>query len=107
MECFGYLESSCRKEMSVVPYDHDCFHNQTIFKGGPPTMKTVAKKRGQGKDIFCAIDLHHQMMLAGIAVDKGEVSFHEFDTMEAGGMTKLVGLLQRVQRSHPRAAVFG
>jgi transposase len=68
-------------------------------------MKTVAENRGQGKDIFCAIDLHDKTMLAGIAVDKGEIKYRPFDTDDSGGMEGLLGLLRQVQGRHPSAAV--
>jgi transposase len=68
-------------------------------------METVAENLGQGKDIFCAIDLHDKSMLAGIAVDKGEIEYREFDTDEGGGMLALTGLLHELHDAHPSASV--
>jgi transposase len=68
-------------------------------------METVAENPGQGKDIFCAIDLHDRTMLAGIAVDKGEIAYRELDTDEGGGMLELVGLLHQLRDAHPSASV--
>jgi len=45
-------------KMSVASSDRDCYNQIILKKGGPPTMETVVENRGQGMDIFCAIDLH-------------------------------------------------
>jgi len=68
-------------------------------------METVAENRGQGKDIFCGIDLHDKSMLAGIAIDKGEIKYHQFDTDEGGGMLELIGLLGELRSRHRGASV--
>ena len=47
-------------------------------------MGRVTKKTEKGKEIICAIDLHQKSMLAGVAVDKGEMSFKEYKNSEAG-----------------------
>jgi transposase len=63
-------------------------------------MKMVKQNAGKGKHIFCAIDLHDQKMLAGIAVDLGEVKFFHFNTREDEGVLDLIMKLHEVRKGH-------
>jgi transposase len=68
-------------------------------------MTRVAENVKEGKDIFCAIDLHQEKMLAGIAVDQGLAEYQELDTREEGGQARLVKLLQRLGKAYPGARI--
>lgn len=64
-------------------------------------MTKVTEKVEQGKEIFCAIDLHQAKMMVAVAVDRGPVSFQEYDTdMDSGVMElsdRLHGLARRLE----------
>lgn len=68
-------------------------------------MTRVAQNVKEGKNIFCAIDLHQEKMLAGIAVDQGLPEFRELDTREESGVKGLQSLLQSYGRRFPGARV--
>jgi transposase len=61
-------------------------------------MNKVAKKTEEGKDIFCAIDLHQRSMLAGVAIDRGELSLRELNTDRDSGVAELIEWLHDLQR---------
>ena len=68
-------------------------------------MTRVAQNVKEGKNIFCAIDLHQEKMLAGIAVDQGLPEFRELDTREESGVKGLLSLLQSCGRRFPGARI--
>jgi transposase len=69
-------------------------------------MKRVSEKEERVKNIFCAIDLHDKTMLAGIAIEKGEMRYETFNTNEAGGLAELIRLLKRIMKEQSSFRVW-
>jgi transposase len=62
-------------------------------------MTRVSKKVGRGKHLFCAIDLHQEKMLVGLAIDKGKAKFKEYNA-DKGGFQALADRLNRLCDRH-------
>lgn len=69
-------------------------------------MKKVVKKEEKGKEIFCAIDLHDESMLVGIAVDKGEPRFNKFNTLADSGVKYLIKELRGTEGANAGARIW-
>lgn len=69
-------------------------------------MCNVTQEGTGGKNVFCAIDLHQRTMLAGIAVDRGPVTFVSLDTDDDGGVAELMGRLHDLSGAHPGSRVL-
>jgi len=61
-------------------------------------MTKVTEKVERGKDIFCAIDLHQEKMMAAVAVDRGPIEFQEYDTDLESGVMALADRLHGLER---------
>jgi len=69
-------------------------------------MTKVVQNVEEGKNIFCGIDLHDQSMLAAIAIGKGRISYHSFNTHEEEGVAQLISKLHGLESSHPGSRVW-
>ena len=69
-------------------------------------MTKVTQNGEVGKNIFCPIDLHDRSMLVGIAVDRGDLSYHRFNTYEDEGVAGLIKMLHGLLSSHPGSKVW-
>jgi transposase len=59
-----------------------------------------------GKNIFCPIDLHQNKMMVGIATDRGQPRFREYDTDWKGGVPRLVARLHQLRERNPGSEVW-
>lgn len=69
-------------------------------------MNKVMESVGEVKNIFCAIDLHKEKMLAGVALERGRTMMREFDTDPDAGMVELVEWLRSLRDGHPGSVVL-
>lgn len=67
-------------------------------------MTRVTESKEKVKNVFCAIDVHQESMLAGIALDRGKPSFMNCDTDE-DGMFQLVEYLIDLAGRHPGSEI--
>lgn len=68
-------------------------------------MRTVSEVARDGKHIFCGIDLHERSMLAGVALDRGEVVYYSLST-DDGGIGRLVSILHCFRDENPGSRVW-
>ena len=69
-------------------------------------MTNVKQMAETGKNIFCAIDLHQNKMLAGIAHGRQKPVFKEYDTLIDGGVARLVARLHQLQKKYPGRTIW-
>ena len=69
-------------------------------------MTNVKQMAQTGKNIFCAIDLHQNKMLAGIAHERQKPVFKEYDTLIDGGVAQLAARLHQLQKKYPGRAIW-
>lgn len=69
-------------------------------------MNNLTKKMEESNYIFCAIDLHQNSMLAGVAVNKSDIRYKSFDTDESSGVFKLVQTLDDLKAEHLGSQVW-
>lgn len=70
-------------------------------------MSKVNQNAKEDKNtVFCAIDLHQNSLLAGIAYARGAEIYEAFNTDEEDGIVDLVQTLYEQQRAHPGSEVF-
>jgi len=69
-------------------------------------MTKITQNMETGKNIFCPIDLHQKTMMAGIAIDRGEVTYYNLDTDEDSGVVHLVAMLHDLHDRNPGSKVW-
>lgn len=69
-------------------------------------MESLSQKHANDKNIFCAIDLHDQSMLAGISIDKGEIEYYPLNTQEDKGVKQLIKTLDKLRRENEGCGLY-